>query len=65
MRPADVNAAFRLARGCADELWRAAADPDEPLTLAERRGLVTIAAAVDREVARWAGLQRDRSRLRP
>ena len=57
MRQFDVDAVVRLARACADELWRQAADPDEHLTIAERRGLLTIAAAVDREVTRWAGLE--------
>lgn len=56
-RQVDVDAVVRLARGCADEFWRQAADPDEHLTFAERRGLLTIASAVDREVSRWAGLE--------
>ena len=57
MRSVDADAVVRLARALADEFLRQAADPDEPLTMAERRGLLTIAAAVDAEVARWAGLE--------
>ena len=56
MRAVDIDAAVRLARGCADELVYHAEDSTEPLTLAERRALLVIAAAVDREVMRWAGL---------
>lgn len=57
MRQVDVEAAVRLARGCADELLYHAADPDEPLTPIERRAFVAIAIAVDRRVTLWAGLE--------
>ncbi len=57
MRAVDIDAAVRLARGCADELLYHAADPTEPFTLTERRALLAIAAAIDREVSRWAGLE--------
>ena len=57
LRSVDVAAAVRLARGCADDLWREAADPAVDLTTGERRGLLTIAAAVDRRVTLWAGLE--------
>ena len=57
MRSVDVDAAVRLARGCADDLWREAADPAVDLTRAERRGLLALAAAVDRAATLWAGLE--------
>ena len=56
MRSVDVDVTVRLARALADEFLRQAADPDEPLTMAERRGLLTIASAVDARITRWAGL---------
>ena len=57
MRQVDVAAVVRLSRALADEILRQAADPDEPLTMAERRGLLTLATAVDRRVTLWAGLE--------
>ena len=56
MRQVDVDAAVRLARAAADDLWREAADPAVDLNRAERRGLLALAGAIDREVSRWAGL---------
>lgn len=57
MRSCDIDAAVAAARFAADQLLAEAADPDEHLTMAERRGLLTIAAAVDRAVTKWAGLE--------
>ena len=59
MRPVDVDAVVRLARAAADELVYRAEDsgPEVDVTRAERRGLVTIAVAVDAAVSRWAGLK--------
>ena len=55
--PADLHRVLDLAQAVAAELAAAAVDPAADLTQAERCGLVTIAAAVQREVTRWAGLE--------
>ena len=53
----EIDLVTAVARFVADEALAEAADPAADLLLAERRGLVLIAAAVDAEVSRRAGIE--------
>ncbi len=57
MRSVDLGQALCLARDIAAELRTAAADSAIELSCADRLALITIAAAVDRRVTLWAGIE--------